>query len=69
MLESGLVEYWRERASPSIKQCTPLNHKYVAPRSLGLADIQSPFLIWGVGLILSLITFFIERCLLYKAKT
>jgi hypothetical protein len=60
MLESGLVEYWRERASPSIKQCDSSNRKY-GPRRLGLTDIQSPFLVWGIGLILSLITFVLER--------
>jgi hypothetical protein len=60
MTESGLIEYWRERLWPSIKQCDPINQKY-GPRPLDLDSFQSPFLIWGIGTILALLSFVTEN--------
>ena len=60
MLESGLTEYWRRELWPSIQQCDPSYQKY-GPRSLNLDDIQSPFLIWCIGLVSALVTFIVEN--------
>lgn len=65
MLEAGLIDYWRNRQSLAsrAKQCDdPLSRiKSHGPRSLKLSDIQSPLLIWGFGLLLSLVAFFFEK--------
>ena len=60
MTESGLIEYWRKRLWPSIKQCDPANQKY-GPRRLDLDSFQSPFLIWGIGAALALAAFVVEN--------
>jgi hypothetical protein len=60
MLESGLTEYWRRELWPSVQQCDPSYQKY-GPRSLNLDDIQSPFLIWCIGLVIALVTFIVEN--------
>ena len=64
MLESGLTEYWRRRLWPSVQQCNPSNQKH-GPRKLQLDDIQSPFLIWGIGICLALIVFIIENSIFF----
>ena len=66
MLEAGLIDYWRNKeSSPAVKQCDPAKIMRISngPRSLNLRDVQSPFLIWGVGVMLSLVTYCIENVL------
>ena len=62
MVECGLIDYWRKNISPSVKQCDSSAHPENGPHSIGMNDVQSPFLVWGIGVILSLLTFFIEIC-------
>ena len=64
MIESGLVDYWRKRLWPSVKQCDLINRKY-EPRRLNLDSFQSPFLILGIGSALALATFIAENFLIY----
>ena len=61
MIESGLTEYWRRRLWPSIEQCDPQSYQKQGPRSLKLDDIQSPFLIWAIGICSAVIVFLIEN--------
>ena len=69
MIEGGLIDYWRTKeSSPAVKQC---DHAIVMnsnspPRSLNLGDVHSPFLVWGLGVMLSLIAFCFEHLLLPK---
>lgn len=64
MVEAGLIDYWRQNiSSKSVKQCDSINNGKQTnskPHSLGLNDMQSLFLIWSIGVILSLVTFVIE---------
>ena len=60
MIEGGLTEYWRRRIWPMVKQCDHA-HQSHEPRSLKLDDIQSPLLIWGIGMCLALTAFSVEH--------
>ena len=62
MVEGGLIDYWRQKiSSKSSKQCDSINGKQkINPHSLSLNDMQSLFLIWGIGIVLSLTTLAIE---------
>jgi hypothetical protein len=63
MVEGGLIDYWRQKISQTknVKQCNSLNRKQTnIPRSLSLNDVQSLFLIYGFGVIISFAIFFIE---------
>ena len=64
MIESGLIEYWRRRLWPFVKQCDPAYQKY-GPRRLDLDSFQSPFLIWGIGSALALVAFVTENVTFY----
>ena len=60
MLESGIIAYWKKRLWPSVKQCDPANFKY-SPRSLHLDDMQSPFLVLAVGMVVAIAVFVMEH--------
>lgn len=61
LVQAGLIDYWRERSSSNVdKQCDSTISQKNNPRSLGLNDMQSPFLIWGIGTIVSLVVFLLE---------
>ena len=60
MHQSGLLEYWRKKFFPSVSYCDWTLSK-TKPRKLNLGDVQSPFLILGLGLSLAFIAFITER--------
>lgn len=71
MLEAGLIDYWKNKEfSPAVKQCnsSPMMRISNGPRSLTIRDLQSPFLIWGFGVVLSLMAFCFEKLFYHREE-
>lgn len=67
MQQSGLTNYWQKKLWPSVHACDSTLRKN-GPRSLNLDDIQSPFMIWGIGAALSIFTFVAEHLFSISVK-
>lgn len=64
MTETGLMDYWKKKLWPSSsnnRRCNTAGPRREGPRSLSLDDMQSPFVIWGIGSGLALIVFILEK--------
>ena len=68
MTETGLIDFWRKKYSPSIRaeKCRKVDSG--GHRNLKLIDLQSAFLIWLIGHIFAIIAFVLEVSFYYCRK-
>jgi len=63
--ENGLLNYWVKQYMPAVDKCMADKVKpHGKLSSLKLIELSSPFLLFGIGTILSFTTFLVEKLLI-----
>jgi len=70
MGEAGLHDYWSAKYVKKTDRCNLDKYKEEnsKPKAIKLVELSSPFLVLGIGIGLSAITFLIERIVFYGKK-
>ena len=70
MVESGLVEHWKEKLLSLRSHCGHLNvATHAPPRSLTMTDLFSAFIVLLIGMGLALLAFIAENMVHKIAKS